>query len=87
MSAGTPEVSCEVQMHYDKKSKSRKLTVGDKVLLLLPTDTNKLLLQWKGRFSVVEVVSPTDYRIDLNGRTKVFHINLLKQYHERQIGQ
>ena len=24
-----------------------------------------------------------DYRIDLNGKPKVFHINLLKKYHER----
>ncbi|XP_069157618.1 uncharacterized protein [Procambarus clarkii] len=30
---------------YDKKAKERKFIVGDKVLLLLPTSKNKLLLQ------------------------------------------
>ena len=69
---------------YDKKSKERSFEVGDKVLLLLPTDRNKLLLQWKGPFNVVTELSPTDYRIDLNGKMKVLHINLLKKYHERQ---
>ena len=71
------------KMYYDRKSKSRSLNTGDRVLLLLPTERNKLLLQWKGPFQVVDVVSPTDYRIDINGKRKVFHINLLKQYHER----
>lgn len=27
---------------------------GEKVLLLLPTDNNKLLMQWKGPFEVIE---------------------------------
>ena len=31
--------------YYDRRSRSRKFNVGDKVLLLLPTDSNKLLLQ------------------------------------------
>ena len=31
--------------HYDCKTKPRKLRTGDKVLLLLPTDNNKLLMQ------------------------------------------
>ena len=34
--------------HFDKKTKARRFSPGDKVLVLLPTDTNKLLVQWKG---------------------------------------
>ena len=34
--------------YYNAKSKVRKFVTGDKVLILLPTDHNKLLLQWKG---------------------------------------
>ena len=34
--------------------------VGDKVLLLLPTDSNKLVLQWKDPFEVVEVLNRMD---------------------------
>ena len=40
-----------------------------KELLLIPIDSNKLLLQWKGPSEVVEVLNRTDYRIDLNGVT------------------
>ena len=36
--------------HYDCKAKPRKFRTGDKVLLLLPTDNNKLLMQWKGPY-------------------------------------
>ena len=35
---------------YDKRARSRKFDVGDKVLLLLPSESNKVLLQWNGPF-------------------------------------
>ena len=54
------------------------------MLLLLPTDSNKLLLQWKGPFEVTEVLNRVDYRIDLNGVIGTYHANMLKQYVERQ---
>ena len=42
---------------YDKRARSRKFDVGDKVLLLLPSESNKVLLQWDGPYEVLEVVS------------------------------
>ena len=33
--------------HYDKKARNRQFKVGQKVLVQLPTDSNKLVLQWK----------------------------------------
>ncbi|GFS10897.1 hypothetical protein ElyMa_004821400 [Elysia marginata] len=42
--------------HYDRTAKCRKFSVGEKVLVLLPTDSNKLLMQWKGPFEVVATV-------------------------------
>ena len=48
---------------YDSKAKDRKIKPGDLVLLLLPTDNNKLLLQWKGPFQVEECTGRNDYRI------------------------
>ena len=53
------------------------------MLVLLPTDSNKLLLQWKGPFEVIEKVRGDDYKIELTGRTKMFHANMLKKYFER----
>ena len=70
--------------YYDLKSKPRKLKVGDKVLVLLPTDQNKLLIQWKGPYKVVEVKYENDYIIDMDGAKKLFHINLLKLYYDRE---
>ncbi|XP_077550628.1 uncharacterized protein LOC144163779 [Haemaphysalis longicornis] len=70
--------------YYDRKCRPRKLRVGDKVLILLPTDSNKLLMQWKGPFKVVEAKNDIDYMIDVGGKTKVFHVNMLKLYEERQ---
>ena len=70
--------------YYDLKARHRELSVGDKALVLLPTDTNKLLMKWKGPYVVKERVGLNDYRIDVGGKTKVYHINLLKRFHERE---
>ena len=70
--------------YYDKNSKDRRFKVGDSVLLLLPTDKNKLLLQWKGPYPVVSKQGNWDYQIDVNGTVKTFHANLLKAYIHRE---
>ena len=70
--------------YYDRRARSRKFDVGDKVLLLLPTDSNKLLLQLKGPYEVVEVVNRMDYKIDVNGVVSTYHANMLKQHVERR---
>ena len=72
--------------HYDKNRRMRSLEVGDKVLVLLPTDSNKLLLSWKGPFPVLGKVGVMDYSIQVNNKSKVFHINLLKKYECRNKG-
>ena len=69
--------------YYDKKAKDRKFEVGQKVLVLLPGDHNKLLLQWKGPYEVIEVVCQCDYAVQVRGKAKIYHPNLLKQYTER----
>ena len=69
--------------HYDKRSRPRFLTVGDEALILLPTDRNKLIMQWKGPYRVLERVGINDYKIDVGNSPKVFHINLLKKYLRR----
>ena len=69
--------------NYNKKAKTRKFKVGDEVLLLLPTDRNKLLMHWKGPFRVVKTVGNLDYRIDTGHRVTTFHANLLRKYHRR----
>lgn len=77
------ESSTRYRKNYDKKTRSRSLKEGERVLILLPTDSNKLLMQWKGPFVVRKKINRVDYDIDVNGKSKRFHINLLKQYVER----
>ena len=70
---------------YDKKAKNRHFQVGQKVLVLLPTDNNKLTLQWRGPFEVKEVVNRMDYKVEVKGKIKVYRANLLKRYYEREV--
>ncbi|KAL8598501.1 hypothetical protein ACOMHN_051289 [Nucella lapillus] len=69
---------------FDKRMRRQNLKQGDKVLLLLPTDHNKILMHWKGPFDITEKVSHQDYRIDVNGKQKLFHANLLRKYTRRE---
>jgi hypothetical protein len=69
--------------HFNKGAKARDITPGSKVLLLLPEKNNKLELTWKGPFVVTGRLNPFDYRIEVNGKTRTYHANMLKEYHER----
>ena len=74
--------SLKSKERYDLKSKHRSLSVGDQVMLLLPMGTNKINCEWKGPFPVISVVpgSEVNYVIDINGKHKTYHINMLKEY-------
>ena len=52
--------------------------------MLLPTDHNKLLMQWKGPFEVSAVVGLSDYKVRVKGKERVYHANLLKKYFEHE---
>ena len=53
--------------HYDQKAKPRRLEVGDQVLILLPTDSNQLLMQWRGPYTLESRVGAKDYRVKMAG--------------------
>ena len=72
------------QNYYDRKDSHRRFDVGQNVLVLLLTEHNKLTLQWKGPYEIIEVINIMDYKINVGGKTKVYHANLLKRYLERQ---
>ena len=58
--------------------------MGDRVLILLPTDSNKLLMQWRGPYTVESRVGANDYRVKMGSKTKTYHINMLKKYISRE---
>ena len=47
----------------NRKAKKRSFQVGDKVLVLLPTDQNKLLMQWKGPFEIRGTKWVSNYQV------------------------
>ena len=75
------------QVQYNKKARPRSYQEGDEVLLLLPTDSNKLLMHWKGPFKIVKKSNKMKCQIDLGHRKQTLQINLLKKYHRREQGE
>ena len=69
--------------YFDKKSKPRILEAGDEVLLLLPSENNKLQMKWKGPFKIKQQVGMYNYVVEIGNNEKVFHINMLKKYYRR----
>ena len=55
----------------------------DKVLVLLPTDQSKLLMQWKGPFKIKGTKWGNNHQVEVNKKVKTYHISMLKLYVER----
>ena len=72
------------KMYKDKRAKQRSFQVGDEVLVFIPTAKNKLHLTWDGPFKVVEVLK-FDYVVNVRGRRRIFHPNMLKAFHRRVV--
>lgn len=69
--------------YFDVKSQDRQFQPGDEVLVLLPSDTSKLLIAWKGPYKVLEKKGKVDYLIGCPRGPKLYHANLLKRYFRR----
>ena len=71
---------------YDRAARNRSFVPGDKVLLLLPSESNKLMCQWQGPFKVKSKLNEVDYEIEFGGRKPVrtFHVNMLRKWNERK---
>ncbi|KAK0067890.1 Retrovirus-related Pol polyprotein from transposon 297 [Biomphalaria pfeifferi] len=65
-----------------RRAKERALNVGDKALILLPKNTNKLQICWQGPFEVLKKVSPTNYLIKLDDTQTAEIRSLLSQFQD-----
>ena len=81
----------KAQLHqktwYDKRARLREFKRGDLVLVLLPTTSNKLLAQWQGPYQVVQRMGKVTYLVEMQDKKKrkrIFHVNMLKDYHVRE---
>ena len=73
------------QRLYNRGTKLHQFSLGDKVLVLLPTSSTKLLAKWQGPFVVTRRVGDVDYevqRADREGAKQIYHLNLLKAWKE-----
>lgn len=56
------------------------------MLVILPSDDNKLLAKWQGPFEIMKKLGPTTYQVSTPGQprsSRVLHINLLKEWVQR----
>ena len=69
---------------YDKRAREREFKMGDQVLVMLPTETNKLLAHWQGPYTVIKRMGRVNYKIDMSDlkkRKRTFHVNMLRKFH------
>ncbi|XP_067306043.1 uncharacterized protein [Pseudorasbora parva] len=72
---------------YNRGTRLRKFSPGEKVLVLLPTSSSKLMAKWQGPFEVARQVGDLDYEVirsDRGGARQVYHLNLLKKWNEAE---
>ncbi|KAK7912922.1 hypothetical protein WMY93_013133 [Mugilogobius chulae] len=71
---------------YDRQARHREFKPGERVLLLLPSSSNKLLAKWQGPYNVVRKMGPVTYEIfhpEKKRQKQTYHVNLLKLWKER----
>ncbi|GBN66471.1 Retrovirus-related Pol polyprotein from transposon 412, partial [Araneus ventricosus] len=80
------EVQVKRKTWYDKNAVRRKFQVGDQVLVLATSKPNKMAVQWTGPGVIESQLSDTNYIVKMankNDKTQIYHVNLLKPYHQR----
>ena len=68
---------------YDRNARERELQPGEQVLVLLPTCTSKLLVEWQGPYELLRKVGKVNYEVFMTGRRmkqQIFHINMLRKW-------
>ncbi|KAI2654644.1 Transposon Ty3-I Gag-Pol polyprotein [Labeo rohita] len=68
---------------YDQHARLRQFQPGQKVLLLLPTSTSKLLAKWQGPYTVLCKMGPVRYEVyhtDKGKTRQTYHVNLLQEW-------
>ncbi|KAG8177924.1 hypothetical protein JTE90_027068 [Oedothorax gibbosus] len=74
---------------YNLRSKEKTFVVGEKVLVLIPSSSHKLLKTWFGPATVVQLTRPHSALIEFDDKSRrEFHFNKLRPYIARveQVG-
>ena len=68
---------------YDKDDSIRKLEVGEQVLVLLPSESNKLLAKWQDPYPILRKLGDVNNEVDMCHKKKrkiIFHINMFRKW-------
>ena len=84
MAAGhDEEAKAKSKSYFDRRATTRTFEVGDTVMTLEPSPTDKFQPQWNGPYKIVEKVTEVTYRVfmpDRRKKEKLFHVNGLKAW-------
>ncbi|GFY18402.1 hypothetical protein TNCV_2396311 [Trichonephila clavipes] len=74
------------KLWYDRRTVKRQFQLGELVLVIAPSRSNKLSAQWVGPGEIVQQLSETNYVVKFpeKDKTPVYHVNMLKPYHQRE---
>ncbi|GFX93219.1 retrovirus-related Pol polyprotein from transposon opus [Trichonephila clavipes] len=67
--------------YYNLQSREKQFKEGDKVLVLLPSSTHKLMKTWIGPPTIIEITRPSSAKVELDdGGIRELHFNKLRPY-------
>lgn len=69
---------------YDQTAREHLFQSGEQVLILLPTSSSKLTVQWQGPYRVIKPMGKVNYLVNMHDRRKkehIFHVNMLQKWH------
>ncbi|GFR23538.1 retrovirus-related Pol polyprotein from transposon opus [Trichonephila clavata] len=70
--------------HYNLRSREKSFSVGDEVLILMPSSTHKILNTWIGLDKVVKLTRPHSCLVRKeDGNTRELHVNKIRPYISR----
>ncbi|GBM13613.1 hypothetical protein AVEN_229587-1 [Araneus ventricosus] len=79
------EAQVKRKVWYDKNAVGRKFRVGDQVLVLETSKSNKLVAQWTDPGVIESQLSNSNYIVKMtnkNDKTQIYQVNLLNPYHQ-----
>ncbi|GFQ86121.1 retrovirus-related Pol polyprotein from transposon opus [Trichonephila clavata] len=75
------KAQAEYASRYNLRSREKRLEVGDRVLVLIPSSSHKHLRKWMGPASIIELPRPHTARVKMkDGSEKELHFNKLRPY-------
>ncbi|KAJ8333975.1 hypothetical protein SKAU_G00412940 [Synaphobranchus kaupii] len=81
-------VQRQQQASYNRPAQPQAFKPGDQLLVLVPTVECKFLATWQGPYEVIERICEVNYKVRQPGKRKpvqIYHINLLKKWHARDV--